>query len=101
MRFLRVAAATALVFASAGIASAQTVPDPDKSAVPSEGAISPRTPGGNSAGTTQQNQGRMNATVGGIDRHLLRQEKDRPRLPNQAPSPSQTLPGGTASHRPH
>ena len=29
-----------------------------------------------------------------IDRKLLSQEKDRPRLPNQAPSPSQ---GGTST----
>jgi len=59
--------------------------------------VSPRTPGGISAGATPANQGRMDQTVQGIDRKLLDQEKDRPRLPGQTPSPSQTMPGGTAS----
>ncbi|MCQ8276848.1 hypothetical protein NFI95_00085 [Acetobacteraceae bacterium KSS8] len=101
MRAFRIACAGSLLLASWGVASAQTAPAPDKSAVPAQGAISPRTPGGDNAGTTTQNQHRMDATVGGIDRHLLKQEKDRPRLPGQAPSPSQTLPGGTAAPQPH
>ena len=57
----------------------------------------PRNPGGITAGTNPGNQGRMNSTVGQIDSKLLNQEKSRPNLPGQAPSPSQTMPGGTAS----
>ena len=57
----------------------------------------PRNPGGITAGTSSGNQGRMNSTVGQIDNKLLNQEKSRPTLPGQAPSPSQAQPGGTAS----
>ncbi len=57
----------------------------------------PRNPGGITAGTNPGNQGRMNSTVGQISSKLLDQEKSRPNLPGQAPSPSQTRPGGTAS----
>ena len=57
----------------------------------------PRNPGGVTAGTNPANQGRMNSTVGQISGKLLNEEKSRPNLPGQAPSPSQTMPGGTAS----
>lgn len=63
---------------------------------PGSTAVAPRTPGGISAGATPQNQPKMDRTVDQIDSKLLNQEKDRPRLPNQSPSPSQTLPGGIA-----
>ena len=59
--------------------------------------IAPRNPGGVTAGTNPANQGRMNNTVGQISGKLLNEEKSRPNLPGQAPSPSQTMPGGTAS----
>ena len=60
----------------------------------------PRNPGGDTAGTTTGDQGKMNSTVGQIDSKLLNQEKTRPTLPGQPPSPSQTEPGGTAA-KPH
>ena len=59
-------------------------------------SISPRNPGI----ATSQNpaaQGQVTRTVEGIDNKLLNQEKDRPRLPGQTPSPSQTAPGGSAA----
>jgi hypothetical protein len=69
-----------------------------QSTAQSDGSVvSPRTPGGVSAGATPANQTKMNQTVQGIGQKLLDQEKDRPRLPGQTPSPSQTMPGGTAS----
>lgn len=87
----------ALAQTSAQSGTSDSAPAAVTHAAPTHGIIAPRTPGGTSAGAVQGDQGRMNATVGGIDNHLLEQEKDRPRLPGQAPSPSQTLPGGTAS----
>ncbi len=62
-----------------------------------QATTAPRNPGGITAGTNPADQGRMNTTVGQISGKLLNQEKSRPNLPGQAPSPSQTLPGGTAS----
>ncbi len=62
-----------------------------------EATTAPRTPGSITAGTNLANQGKTNSTVGQISSKLLNQEKSRPNLPGQAPSPSQTLPGGTAS----
>ena len=62
-----------------------------------QATTAPRNPGGITAGTNSGNQGRMNSTVGQIDNKLLNQEKSRPTLPGQAPSPSQAQPGGTAS----
>ncbi len=58
--------------------------------------ISPRNPG---IATSQAPaaQGQVTNTVEGIDNKLLNQEKDRPRLPGQVPSPSQTQPGGSAA----
>lgn len=63
-------------------------------------AVAPRNPGVASTGVADGDRARTAGTVDGIDRHLLQQEKDRPRLPNQAPTASQTLPGGTASGQP-
>lgn len=62
-----------------------------------QATTAPRNPGGITAGTNPGNQQRMNSTVGQIDSKLLNQERNRPPLPGQAPSPSQTQPGGTAS----
>ncbi len=62
-----------------------------------QAVTAPRNPGGITAGTNPGNQGRANDAVGQIDNKLLDQEKSRPSLPGQAPSPSQTRPGGTAS----
>lgn len=70
---------------------------------PSSGSgnlVSPRNPGGVSAGAVDGSQHKMDSTVQQIDHKLLSQEKDRPRLPGQAPSPSQTMPGGVAAGRP-
>ena len=58
--------------------------------------VSPRDPGVSTA-QTPASQGRIDQTVQGIDQKLLNQEKDRPRIPGQVPSPSQTKPGGTAA----
>ncbi len=80
---------TALVQA----AWAQTAP-------PTGNAVAPRNPGLASTGIAEGDRARTAGTVDGIDRHLLLAEKDRPRLPNQAPTASQTLPGGTASRQP-
>ena len=62
-----------------------------------QATTAPRNPGGITAGTNSGDQGRINNTVGQIDNKLLNQEKSRPTLPGQAPSPSQAQPGGTAS----
>lgn len=92
----------ALVLAGSALpALAQTEPQIQKLGQPqgpSHGAVAvaPRDPSGASAGTTTGNQPRMNQTVQEVGSKLLDQEKDRPRLPGQIPSPSQTLPGGTA-----
>lgn len=59
--------------------------------------VAPRNPGAEAAGASPASQHKMNNTVDQIDQHLLDAEKDRPKLPGQAPSPSQTAPGGTAA----
>ena len=61
---------------------------------PTRSTTAPRDPGGATAGTNPASQSRMDTTVDRIDRKLLDQEKTRPNLPGQAPSPSQTQPGG-------
>ena len=57
----------------------------------------PRNADGGTSGTLPRNRSRMDNTVDRIDSKLLNEEKDRPNIPGQAPSPSQTLPGGSAS----
>ncbi len=71
-----------------------------QTAPPTGNAVAPRNPGVASTGIAEGDRARTAGTVDGIDRHLLRAERDRPRLPNQAPTASQTLPGGTASGQP-
>lgn len=92
----------ALLAASLAIpALAPAVAQTDSQAAnrPDATATAPRSPGGITAGATPANQPKMDRTVEQIDSKLLGQEKDRPRLPGQAPSPSQTEPGGTAAPR--
>ena len=55
-------------------------------------AAAPRNPSAASAGLTASTPQRTDQTVDQIDGRLLSEEKDRPRLPGQAPSPSK---GGT------
>ena len=85
MRGLRLAALLAL---AAGPAAAQTA------ASSGPVATAPRTPSAGSAGLTASGPQRTDRTVQDIDRRLLSQEKDRPHLPGQAPSPSK---GGTST----
>ncbi len=85
MRALRLAALLAL---AAGPAWAQTAPSTGPV------ATAPRDPSTASAGLTAPSPQRTDQTVQDIDRRLLSQEKDRPRLPGQAPSPSK---GGTST----
>ena len=56
-------------------------------------AVAPRNPSAASAGLTASTPQPANRTVDQIDRKLLSEEKDRPHLPGQAPSPSK---GGTS-----
>jgi hypothetical protein len=97
---------TRFSFFAAALATASALPlllAPPASAQTRDAARSttaaPRNPGGVSAGTLPANQGKMNDTVGQIDNKLLNEEKTRPSLPGQSPSPSQTQPGGTAAPR--
>ncbi len=85
MRALRLVALLAL---AAGPAAAQTTPSSGPV------ATAPRNPSTASAGLTASSPQRTDHTVEGIDRRLLSQEKDRPHLPGQAPSPSK---GGTST----
>ena len=91
--FLLLPAAALAHTALVQTALAQTAP-------PAGNAVAPRNPGLASTGIAEGDRSRTAGTVDGIDRHLLQAEKDRPRLPNQAPTASQTLPGGTASGQP-
>jgi len=87
-----------LILAAIGastVAHAQTGSSPTSAG---QAQVAPRNPGAATAGTSPASQHKMNDTVDRIDQHLLNAEKDRPNLPGQAPSPSQTSPGGTAAH---
>ncbi|MGI4744800.1 MAG: hypothetical protein ACRYGI_18900 [Janthinobacterium lividum] len=79
---------------TATVAHAQTGPGPTRTG---QTEVAPRNPGAATTGTLPASQHKMNNTVDRIDQHLLNAEKDRPNLPGQTPSPSQTSPGGTAS----
>ena len=65
-----------------------------QTAAPPGPVTAPRNPSPATAGVTTPGTQPAGRTVQDIDRKLLSQEKDRPRLPNQAPSPSQ---GGTST----
>ncbi|WP_419730411.1 hypothetical protein [Lichenicola sp.] len=80
------------------LAQAQTGPSGTGSGTASMTA--PRNPDGRSSGTMPRDRGRMDNTVDRIDSKLLNEEKDRPTIPGQTPSPSQTMPGGTAASSP-
>lgn len=81
-----------LLSATLGLSAALTTPVSAQST--SATAVAPRTPGGVSAGTTPADQPRMDRTVSQTSQKLLNEERDRPLLPGQAPTPSQ---GGTAA----
>jgi hypothetical protein len=82
------------VIGTATVAQAQINPG---STGAGQAAVAPRDPGAATTGTLPARQHKMDDTVDRIDQHLLNAEKDRPALPGQAPSPSQTVQGGTAA----
>ncbi len=86
----------ALVGLAAAPAMAQVSAPPagQPSAKPTEPTMAPRNPSAAAAGLTATSPAHTDRTVGAIDRKLLFEEKDRPHLPGQAPSPSQ---GGTGT----
>ncbi|MBE7212664.1 MAG: hypothetical protein INR65_16740 [Gluconacetobacter diazotrophicus] len=88
-------AALLLATASPALAQQTMTPSGGDKSIPD---IAPRDPG--HTGVMHGRQKRATNTVEGIDRHLLREERDRPNIPGQAPSPSQTEPGGTAGASP-
>lgn len=86
-----------LVLAMIGTATAANAQTGSTQTSAAQTDVAPRNPGAAATGTLPASQHKMNDTVDRIDQNLLNEEKDRPKLPEQTPSPSQTVPGGTAS----